>query len=582
LDEFICGFKTHFQVSSINSEMFKINFLIFFFIIQISTVSVATEMACPERNLLQNKDLSDSVLTVISGLKEECLVKEIKLAQTGNSPEINKKIVTVIEKWTDVHGFSASLLNNLYWNTNIRSNRVCLPSIFELFRKKNGSVYETATSLISKGQSRLADSIFILFNESGMVGPYETLRWIKVKMILGEYGAVASLACRTLSAEATLIPAALNQLSIVLEEMPPDTADRVIKSFVKCWVQRPGSDTVALRSWASDKYDELGMYDREVQVLISLETKFSSVTEELIEIARRCFENRQFTNVILPAREAYKRLPEGEHKNYVASLVYNSFNEIGLRDSAFIWMSRVKQWSIPERTRAASLFQESGQFQKSQNCIDSLSPSLSKDTLSIRQLLFTGDKKKADELAFRSVSLLSKSRQDAAVWRARTLLFSSSAERLRTLLDSVLIDPSWRCAGELLSYRYWIRRLENSDESLAAWMQIEYNCFIGKPEKGSEIILNGKLDKDSRWRLAIRVSEALLGKNRITESRKLLDGCSEGETSAEFLFCKSETLLRSGDYEGARRILQHIIMDFPDDIFSSKARLVLNRTPALK
>jgi len=549
---------------------------------RLSPASEASEVTCPERNLLSNKDLSDSVLSVILELKEECFVREIKLAQTQNSSEVNKRIVTAIEKWVEVHGFSASLLNNLYWNTNIRSNRACLPSIFELFRKKNGSVYEIATSLISKGQSRLADSIFILFNESGMVGPYETLRWIKVKMILGEYGAVASLACRTLSAESSLIPAALNQLSIVLEDMLPDTADRVIKSFVKCWVEKPGSDTVALRSWASEKYDQLGMYDREVQILISLETKFSSVTGELIEIARRCFENRQFTSVILPAREAYKRLPQGDQKNYTASLIYNSFNEIGLRDSAIIWMSRVKQWSNPERTRAASLFQESGLFQKAQNYIDSLSPSLSKDTLNLRQSLFTGDKKKADDLAFRSGGFLSKSSQDAAVWRARTLILSSSAERLRTFLDSILINPSWRYAGELLSYRYWLRRLENSDEALAVWMQIEYNCFIGKPEKGCELVLNGKLDTESRWRLAIRVSEALLGKNLVTESKKLLDGCSEGETSAEFLFCKSETLLRSGDYAGARKILQHIIMDFPDDIFSSKARLVLNRTPALK
>lgn len=582
---FTFGSRTHFPVSSINSKMFDLKYLVIIgilFTIQISTAYAGSEKTCTDLTIFKSQTLSESSISIISELKEECLVQEIKLALIDNSPETDKNLIAVIEKWTDIHGFSASLLNNLYWNTNIRSNRHFLPSIFELFMKKNGSVYETVTSLISRGQSRLADSMFVLFNESGMVGPYETLRWIKVKSILGEYGTVASLACRTLSEKNSLIPSALNQLSIVLEEMPLDTADRVIKSFISCWAERPESDTVMLRTWAAQKYDQLGMYEREVQTLTLLETKLSSVTEELIEIARHCFENRNFTSAIFAAREAYKRLQNGDLKNSTASLIYNSFNETGLKDSALLWMSRVKLQSAQEKIRAVSLLQESGQFKRSRECIDSLSPSLSKDTLGLRQFLFTGDKKSADDLAFRSGSFLSKSRQDAAVWQARTLLFSSSEERLKSLLDSIVIDPSWRGAGELVNYRYWLKRLENSDEALAAWMQIEYNCFIGHPEKGCELILNGKIDTESRWRLAIRVSEALLKKNMIAECSKLLENCREGESSAEFLFCKSETLLKLGDFNGARKILQHIIMDFPGDIFSSKARLVLNRIKADK
>lgn len=572
----------HFQAFLINSKIFfKLGGLFCLFLIASPAISqsITPKTVCPSSDSswihLQVRDRYGIIRNNIEKIDEECFVNVLTIMLKEKNFD-NESLSSTINKWIEKHGFTACFLNNIYWKTAVRDHGNLLESLFASFEKKNGGPYQVVTGLIGAGKISLTDSLCEIYNATGKLNAPVLFRWIRVKTLLGKYNMIAPLACRCMTNDPNLIQPALNQLSNAFEDMPADSADMVLRAFLKCSTAQPESDTSMLRSWIADAYEELGMSDREVQTLISLETASSPISDQLIDIAARNFSSHQFPNVIFPAREAYKRVLSKDYKSLAAVLLYQAYMEMGRNDSAIYWIDKADLDSDKRKAEAIFLFQNSGLPKRAQSLLDSLDPSLTADTLLIRQYLLTGDLKNALKFTFNKDNFIQKSRRESALWGARVLLFNDSAEALGNFLDSILIDPSWDIAAELIFDRYWLQRLKESSDALVMWMQIEYNCYIGKPEKSSETLLSGTLDPELKWRLAVRVAKALIAKRAFPAALKLLNGFDENSASSEFLYYKAEVLLSRGDTEKSRWILKQLLMKYPHDVYTGKARVILS------
>ncbi|NLE02790.1 MAG: hypothetical protein GX640_23230 [Fibrobacter sp.] len=518
------------------------------------------------------------LFNISNSLPNNCLSGLLEKLVDSNTPLSRDSINLFFKTWAKTHTFGNDVLFSCFRNNKINTNRVIFSAVVQFWEKKNGFFHDVCNELVNSGFPAQADTLFSIFDREGKLDVYDWLTWAKVKELIRDEKMVADLYNRVIQREPKLRSVALSQFSKTLQECSPEMAESILDKFRELNLGVPGADTLTMRNWLAETYNRLKLYDQEVKVLELLDMEQLPVFSQLIGAARRRFSQHLYNHAVTAAYAGYRRASDAESRQYAATILYQAYLQQGKSDSAMIWMNRADMKSESSRIGAIVLLQSSGQFPRAEALIDSLRPSLNRDTLRIRQLLLKGDREKAAQFITKESRYLFRSEMNMALWAVRVFLFNGKTVEAQRYLDTLKIQPSWEYARELLSDKYWIQLLQNSPSSLAVWAQIEYNLFTGSISKLRNILDGSNIPKDHKCKLSMYLAKSLNVRNEPGESLHLLSACESGEQNAEYLYLTAEALLMQGAVDSARQVLTKIILENSHEPFSEKARILLSVT----
>jgi hypothetical protein len=547
--------------------------------------------ACGEDSSWETLSFSQKVSSFqphLNSTSIECLSSALASIDKNIDEDAVKNFVSLLQKWATTNTFGHQLLFAGYSNEFIHRNHATWQAIEGLWGKSNTSPYAAIVSLANSGEPLIADTLLRILDSEGKVDIPELLRWAKIKIVIHDYALVPALYCRIMGKKAQtskdstsllrVQSLALGQFYSQIDEIRGETADQMLQQYKKCTLEMLDADSSSIRSWLAQMYSHLSMFDRELEILTSIVPSKSAATlgADLADLARERFLYQQYIPALRAAKASFVRTLDGEIKADAASIIYQSFQALGLQDSALIWLKKADITTDNRIIDAVVLYQNSGQIQQSQAFIDKLGPSLVKDTLQIRTFIMSNNIEKAISRLNES-TFLKKSAPEKLLWRVRILLFTNKIAEVKAALDSSTIPIGHDFAKELLLYKYWLERLQDCPEALSAWTAIEYNIYIGKLEKCLLLSQNERIGKACQWRLALRVARVFHEKMNLSAAVEAMNGYNEKDVSAEFLYFKAQYLYEFGKIALAKELLQRIVLDFTNEIYSGKARLLLSK-----
>jgi tetratricopeptide (TPR) repeat protein len=573
----------------LNCKNHQIKFFILLFIMLSATSTYPA--ACGGDSTWEAFSFSQKVSSLQSHLNStsiECLASALASIDRNVDENAVKDFISLLQKWAKTNTVDHQLLFAGYSNEFIHRNNTTWQAIESLWGKSNTSPYAAIVSLANSGEPLIADTLLRILDSEGKVDVPELLRWAKIKIVIHDYALVPALYCRIMGKKAqtskdsaSLLRAqslALSQFSSQIDEIRGETADQLLQQYKKCTLEMPDADSSSIRSWLAQTYSHLGMFDRELEILTLIVPSESVATlgADLADLARERFLYQQYIPALRAAKASFANTQDGEIKADAASIIYQSFQTLGLQDSALIWLKKANLTTDNRIIDAVVLYQNSGQIQQSQAFIDKLGPSLVKDTLQIRTFIMSNNIEKARSRLNES-TFLKKSPPEKLLWNVRILLFTNKIAEVAATLDSSTIPVGHDFAKELLLYKYWLERLKDCPEALSAWTAIEYNIYLGKLEKCLLLSQNERIGKACQWRLALRVARVFHEKMNLSAAVETMNCCNEKDVSAEFLYFKAQYLYEFGKIALAKELLQRIILDFTNEIYSGKARLLLSK-----
>lgn len=517
------------------------------------------------------KSVSFALIMIRNGLDDSCMSA---LFSSGYSKQEIDSLERALEARLKYTPFSLKLLTDLLTKGELAGDLDRSSRLAGLWEKRNGYHNEVAGKLAESGAYGKADTLFMLFDKAGRLDSYDLLQWAHIQEVLGAVKDACSLYCRICVNNSQLAPVIFNQLTSIVSDASSDTVRQLIDSFCRCYLLSKNADTAMIRNWCADNYGRAGLYDDQIRVIVALDFPHWPSAQKLLDVARERFSKKHYSQTALPANLAYVRLAKPELKSIAAALLYQSYLETGKKDSALYWLEKADLHSDSRKADAAVLYQSTGHLQKSREIIESLSPSVVRDTLLIRQYLFSDDPANALAVVLHRGAVWDRSEREAALWKARTLLYSANKDELTAMFDSINIQPSWDSAEELLRIRYLLQRF--GDENMfKLWAKIEYDLFIGRTQHAAQLIAGKFADATTGSILALRVAKVFIENGDAKGALSVLS-YYDNENSAEYMYYNAESLFLSGDSERSFRTLQKLLLNYPGDIFSSKARILIS------
>lgn len=485
-------------------------------------------------------------------------------------------VTLFVKKWTEQHKTGTSLLFLSYRSDLIYSRKPVWALIVSDWEKDNQTLYSEIDNLVKRGLHASADTLYSIFDAEGKLDSQDWLKWAKIKGLVGDYSKIAKLYCKAIQKEPMISVFAFHQLGRELKESDSGTAEKVLEQFSKCSIESPGSDVLSIYSWLADIYADLGFYRQELAALDLMSASGGAIASRALETASKRYSLHKYKEAIEAARMSYQSTDRFSIRSMAATICYQSFLKVGQIDSAAGWLTRMELGSDKNRIEAITFYQNCGDFSNAALLMDSLSVSVARDSLIIRQFILQGDIQKALKYFEGPGLKIHRDQKNASLWKARMLLFSGKYEDFSAFLDSLEVAPFWECAGELISYQYWIGRFGNSSEALAAWAGIEYNLYCGSFHKISQALNQNRTENQLRGQLVLYAGKSFINRGRYKEALMLLESDTLKEESPEFLYCKAEALYHCGDAISARSVLNRIILEYPLDLYSDKARVFIN------
>ena len=232
------------------------------------------------------------------------------------------------------------------------------------------------------------------------------------------------------------------------------------------------------------------------------------------------------------------------------------------------------------KVNAAVLYQLAGLFEKSYAIISSIKESLSRDTLTIRQLLFEGKIK--DACSFAAECTKAKhwrpNKSDSFLWKIRTSIFAGMLGDATLYLDSInsiSFLPSWKYAKEILTYRIALQRLGVYPSAFASWGQLKYFSYIKKPQNMIASFNKEQWPPDILEYYAITLVEALIKNELYEKAQYILDLIPELSESQQINYFRALVSFNLGYINKAIKQFENIILSEPGSVFAHKARIYL-------
>lgn len=490
-------------------------------------------------------------------------------------PDNANKLVQKISPRIQSEGFSVDLLLCLLRTDSLPENRPVWRSLVNLWIQKHQPVYSILMDYGEGGKMPYADSLYRALHLAGALDVHAYVRWGRVLSMLEKFEDAALVYCFICEREPRMVHLALSQMRQFFSDAEPGRISPALDKFKSCISQSSFPDTVLFRNWIADMFGNAGLYDKQVEMLVEFDIPREPVTGKLLDIARDHFAGKRYRFALKPAVLAFRRLDKGDMRSDAAVIAYQSYLALGMKDSALHWLGRADLSTGERIADAAALCQETGHLYNARALIDSMPSSLTKDTLVIRQYLFSGELEKA--AGFAKDSLRHRSSKQRTLWKGRTLLFSSKIPEAASVFDSLEFSPSWYAASEVLNYRFWLQRFQADYNVLKAWSRMEYFLFTENLQKGADLLASQKFSGEAGEMMAVLLGKAYLKKGKPQDVIRVLDLVKVENHSPEFLYTRAEALYILGRLEEAGFMVEQILVGFPTDVHAQKARILLSQ-----
>ncbi len=554
-------------------------FLAFILIILFSA-SGSVFSDCPDiDSTWQSLDISSKLKFLLENSNQvdsSCFISVLEPLIARSRKSHQDSLVLFVKKWGRDHYTSTHSLFLSYHSNLIYSRKPVWSLIFADWQRDNQTLYNEIDSLVNRGMHATADTLLDIFDAEGKLDAQDLLKWAKIKSLTGDYSRIAGLYCRAIGKEPGFSGFAFHQLGRELGDSELSVAEKVLEQFLKCIIDSPGSDTLSIYSWLADIYSKLELYKQELDVFQAMEAAGGSISSRTLDAARKRYSLHKYREAIEAARMSYQSTDRASIRTMAATIAYQSFVKTGDNYSAAKWLARIGLDSDKSRIEAITFYQNSGDFSAASRLIDSLSTSVARDSLVIRQFILKGEIQSTLNFFAKPELPIHKNKESASMWKARMLLFSSKIDEFSAFLDTLEIAPFWQSAGELISYQFWLQQFGNSSEALAVWASIEFNLYRGSFHKISQSLSVNRIEFQQRQKLALYVAKSYIKRGQYNEALVLLNTDPVTEVTPEYLYCKAEALFHCGKVDSARAIFNRIMMEHPADLFSDKARAFVN------
>jgi hypothetical protein len=547
---------------------------------------------CPPDSLSLSEKI-DFISQHTQTTEESCLLAIVSNID-GNRRSSLDTLTSILDRWTTHHRLSSRLLCAGYNNQVVHGHTQLWNTLWRSYQASHKQLFTEVYRLYNDGSMYTADTLLYIYDSEGKIDNQELSLWIKIKTITKAYNALPHLYCRLFTLaqkpqKSLSMPEPLpgsmyvikTQFQQTLDESGKDNIPQILSGFKNCVLSTKNLNDAELLRWLAYLLGNYGLYDDELEVTLAIRSSDDgfSVSSELADLTRNRFINKSFVHALRAGREAFKKAENNDERSTAGSLVYQSFIALGLNDSALQWIHYAQLTNLNNLLNAINLYQLSGQITQAQTLINQFPSSLVKDTLTIRQAVFSQNLKTAHELIHRNDSL-KKYKNELYLWKVRVALFNKESDNLMKLLDSIPEIPTFSGAAEVLGYKYRILKLMDYPEALEAWQLIEYNCYIERLVAALTLLEQLHCDAGCKAECALVVSHHLYERKKIAEALAVLSSFDESGVSAEFLYQKALCLHKQGKPVECRKLLEKILLDFPDDIYSGKARLILSDLPS--
>jgi hypothetical protein len=251
--------------------------------------------------------------------------------------------------------------------------------------------------------------------------------------------------------------------------------------------------------------------------------------------------------------------------------------ETGQPDSAVAWFPRASIKDMRIIGRAVTMYQSAGLLTRADSLINLMGSSVARDTLMIRQMIFKGKPDEARSLA--AGNTIKKHwagvRSERWLWMTRVNVFNGELAAAAACIDSAGFDADWHAAREMLEHRYASAVFMSAPELFGAWGKMMLAAYQGHPETIADTIASLNPEKSVREYMLAALARALLDAGMYDRCTQVISGKSGTEPSYRLILLCAEACIMQGKNEEAVRMLENIVLECPDDIFSDKARMYL-------
>jgi hypothetical protein len=511
-------------------------------------------------------------------LDKACMDTVVEALKNESDRDLFMQVEKLIEAWSASKGFSLSLLSRLSDIPFFARDQDAGRRIAALWERRNKPLSAAVEYLSNTGSQDEADSLFSAFDRCVKFGPDVLLRWAAVKEVRSAYSGALRLYCRSINTDPRIAGIALGRLSQLLENAPRDTVRSMLGALEECVFSPRGIDTLMVQFWIAEAYAERGFISEEIRVLERFSRVSQELTIRLLDIARMQERKGGCDPAILAARIVYEKALNDQVRRAAAAIACRSFQALHQMDSALIWLERCDLSTERGKIDAVVLYQNFHKLKEAQSMIGRLRKSFLRDTLEIRQRLYGDDARGGLELATGFGRQWTDRPADVILWNVRCMLFCGMTEDFGAILDSAIIDPSQESGRELLDYRYYWNMLSRSKDALAVWKVIEYDLYTGRADRAADRIQGTVLPEEMRTALLLRVLRELKARGHTALLLRQFSAHSDIPDAPEYLYLHAETLIASGKGNAeAEGLLLRLIRDYPADVFSQKARILLSR-----
>lgn len=423
---------------------------------------------------------------------------------------------------------------------------------------------------LDKGNIAEADSLLSAADSMGALDALDFLAWMPAKAALGRYFDAGVLCCKAGVKEPGLAAIACSRLYEMVRDKPAETRRLCLAAYRQCALSREQCDTLRIKEWLSRTYGSLGMFAEETDLLRELDTPHFPSANDFLDAARTRLAMGFAAEAVTPGMEAYRRLPAGAQKSLAATMVYHCFAVLGKTADAALWLPRAQLADARFRSQAAGFLQSAGLLDKADSLISSLPASLVRDTLAVRQALFSGNAERALKLS----AALGQDRDAAGIWKIRACVFSGHADSLEGWIDTASPPKDPQYSREQLSYRYKLELLKDAPIALADFGVLEYSLWLGRPAQ-APLASVSTYPAPVRRMMVCEVVSALLDKSQVSDASAALSKIPLSETGPEVDFYRGDILVRQGSIAQGSKVLEQIVLSYPDDVFAIKAKSVL-------
>jgi len=516
----------------------------------------------------------DSLLEVndtaaVTALSAECFGKGLSSSNRNAAT-----LIPFIERYCRTKDTGDTLLFCAYRSERLRHNASVFAAIFHEWTASVGTPLIELQRYLKTGDFRRIDTLCAILDAGGGAEPSVLMRWIEAKKIIGDLNEVPELFCRITTEKPALLAMALDQFAAILGEAERAETLTLLDKFSRCCSAQNSEDSSDVMSWLLEQYGRRFDVDGQIRAVLQFETEKVQQSGILRSMGQQYHREGLEDAAIAMGKAAYDASDKNDGRKESSALLFTIYRARGSDDSARIWMERAGSaaGSVDSRIAHVVVFQTTGALDSAAYYLEKMPSSPARDTLYLRQLLFTDSAQAALRYVYSPACHLT-SLTGEKLWKLRCALFAGAYEKVRAVLDSA--SRRERVFGsEPTDYRYWLSRLSGSPEELAKFSTIEYTLFKGERRRAAEIICNALQREPNRWRIALRIAGAQVDHGEYADALATL-ACAPADSEPEYLYRCAEALMRNGEVKAASEKVNVLLAGYPASVFAVRGRMLL-------